>query len=313
MSAENSPPKATTREHALWGYRLFLDREPENEKAFQRSAPNTAELRRGFVRSSEFQANNPDLSLCVDKWVIVTTALGFRIFIALNEFGVSRPILLDEYELPAVKLFQSLVKPGDRVMDIGANIGFHAMWLSVLVGAEGTVLAFEPVRYLYRALSDSINENRFAGRCLAYHCALSDRPGRGMIRHAAGTRNFGGAHLTDTKKNDDHSYDEVDIRVLAEFAAEKRCSLIKLDVEGAEMKVLQGGTQLLRQDRPAVFAELFNEQLQKVSGSNGTGMIRFMAGLGYRCFETTDGEPGVELESYDSKELINVIFVHAGA
>lgn len=43
------------------------------------------------------------------------------------------------YETAAVQLFKSLVNPGDRVFDIGANIGFHTMWLSKLVGSTGQV------------------------------------------------------------------------------------------------------------------------------------------------------------------------------
>jgi FkbM family methyltransferase len=216
---------------------------------------------------------------------------------------------MDQYELPAVKLFQSLVKPGDRVFDVGANLGYHSLWLSTLVGAEGTVLAFEPVNYLYRSLVNSIKENGFEDRCRAFNCAVSDQAGRGTIRHAVGTLNFGGAHLVEAANKDDHAYDEVEIRVLTEFQSEKRCSLVKVDVEGAELKVLRGGSDLLRRDRPAVFTELFNEQLQSVSGCNGTELIGFMAKLGYRCFETNAGTPGEEIKSYDSNELTNVIFL----
>lgn len=306
----DSLSKRTGREHALWGYRLFLDREPESEEALLRSASNTAELRQGFLTSSEFQANNPDLSLCIDKWVIVQTILGFRLFVALNEFGVSRPVLLDNYEWPAVRLFESLVTRGDRVIDIGANIGFHTMWLGTLVGPNGRVIAFEPVEYLYKALVDSVKENGFENRCLTYRCALSDQPGAGLIRHAEGTTNFGGAHLTAIKQNDDHAYDPIELRVLRDFLSEQPCKLIKLDVEGAEMKVLKGGLSLLQKDRPAVFAEIFNDQLRNVSESNGTEMIRFMATQGYRCFDLAEGKVGTEITSYDSDEIINVIFLH---
>jgi FkbM family methyltransferase len=266
-------------------------------------------LRRAFLQSPEFEAKNPDLSLKLDKWVIVPTALGFKIFVALNEFGVSRPILLDRYEVSAVKLFQSLVRPGDRVIDVGANLGYHSLWLSTLVGASGMVLAFEPVKYLYTALTKSIAENQFEEQCLAFNCALSEHAGQGTIRHALGTLNFGGAHLVQAKQSDDHEYDVVEVKVLSDFIGDKRCSLIKLDVEGNEMKVLRGGVDLLRRDRPAVFVEISNEQLQRVSQCNGNDLLGFMARLGYRCFETSSGEAGAEITSYESNDLINVIFL----
>jgi FkbM family methyltransferase len=81
--------------------------------------------------------------------------------VALNELGVSRPILLDEYEPEAVALFKSLVKPGDRVIDVGANIGFHSLLFAQLVGPTGRVLSFEPVKYLYDGLIASVAENHF--------------------------------------------------------------------------------------------------------------------------------------------------------
>ena len=171
------------------------------------------------------------------------------------------------------------------------------------------VLAFEPVNYLYAALTKSIAENGFDGRCRAFNCALSEHAGRGTIRHALGTLNFGGGHLVQAKQSDNHEYDEVEVKVLSDFISDTRCSLIKLDVEGNEMKVLRGGVDLLRRDRPAVFVELFNEQLERVSQCNANDVLGFMAGLGYRCFETSSGEAGAEITSYASKDLINVIFL----
>jgi FkbM family methyltransferase len=307
VTTKKSP--TVTREHMRWAYRLFLDREVEDETLLDPRATTTAALRQQFLTSSEYQINNANLSALGDKWVIVPTALGFRIFVRLNEMGVSRPILMDDYETAAVQLFESLVKPGDRVFDIGANIGFHTMVLSKLVGPDGEVWAFEPVNYLYRALLQSISENGFESRCHPFNCALSDETGSGIIRHMAHTANFGGAHLTETQADDGHSYDRVETRTLTEFLSDKPCSLIKIDVEGAEMKVLRGATELLRRDRPKLFVELFNAQLKQVSRCSATDMIRYLSTLGYRCFTIGAGAPGPEIREYDSSELINVVFL----
>jgi FkbM family methyltransferase len=303
------PSNTITPQHVQWAYRLFLDREPENEQVLKRTANDTAALRREFLSSSEFQMKNTDLALSIDKWVIAPTKLGFRIFVALNELGVSRPILLDEYETPAVQLFQALIKPGERVLDIGANIGFHSMLLSTLVGATGEVLAFEPVKYLFDALVASIAENNFGDRCHAFNIAVSDYSGRGTIRYAPRTTNFGGGHLASSPSSDGHAYDTIEVVTLSSLLADRPCSFIKIDVEGAEAKVLQGGVELLRRDKPVVFVELFNDQLRKVSNSSGTEVISFMRDLGYRCFDSDTGAPGPEIREYDSTDLINVIFL----
>jgi FkbM family methyltransferase len=310
MSRENERlGDGLTREHVRWAYRLFLDREPESEDVLDLPAMDTSALRHVFLSSSEYQLTNSGVSTVGDKWVIVPTDLGFRIFVNLKELGICRPILMGAYETAAVQLFKSLVNPGDRVFDIGANIGFHTMWLSKLVGAAGEVLAFEPVRYLYDALVKSISENQFDDRCQAINCAVSDASGTGLIRHAPETTNFGGAHLTRDRADDNHAYETIQLRTLSEFISDKRCSFIKIDTEGSEAKVLRGGGDLLRRDRPVVFAELFNEQLKKVSGATASQLIRDMAELGYRCFETDAGHPGSEIRSYDEPALINVVFL----
>ena len=298
-----------TPEHVRWAYRLFLDREPENDAVLVPSAADTIELRRGFLYSAEFQQKNPDTALDIDKWVILPTDLGFRIFIALNELGVSRPILLGEYEPDALKLFQSIIGRGDRVIDIGANIGFFSLLFATLVGDTGEVLAFEPIPYLYEALGASIEENNFQDRCRAYRCALSDENGTALIRHARRTLNFGGGHLTDTPRDDGHQYDRIETRLLSEFISERRCRLLKIDVEGAEPKVIAGGIELLQRDRPVVMAELFNRQLHLVSASNATELIGTMAKLRYHCHEISDGKVGAQIQRYDSDELTNVVFV----
>lgn len=300
-----------TVEHIRWAYRLFLDREPENDTALTRTAPDTKTLRKDFVQSAEFHLKNPQFGLSIDKWVIAETDLGFRIRIALNEFGVSRAILLGDYETPIVDVFRNFVKPNAKVIDVGANIGFFSLLLATLVGRGGQVLAFEPVKYLYDALEISIAENHFGERMQAHNCAISEQIGRAVIRHAPGTLNFGGAHLAEQIRDDDHAYDEVATRTLSEFLSDRRCEFVKIDAEGAEFRVLSGGLDLLRRDRPIVVVELFNEQLRRVSDSTATNLIKFMAQLGYRCFEIENGTAGQELTSYDAAEILNVLFLPA--
>ena len=128
---------------------------------------------------------NAASALGIDKSVIVTTKLGFRILVALNEVGVSRPILLDKYEPEAVALFKSLVKPGDRVIDVGANIGFHSLLSAQLVGPTGRVISFEPVKYLYDALITSVAENHFHDRIEA-HRSCDFRQSRNQPDSACG-------------------------------------------------------------------------------------------------------------------------------
>src|ERR1700732_2573671 len=60
--------------------------------------------------------------------------------------------LLGAFELATVRAYERIVRPGDTVLDIGANIGAHVLHLARAVGAEGKVWAIEPTDYAINKL-----------------------------------------------------------------------------------------------------------------------------------------------------------------
>ena len=90
---------------------------------------------------------------------VTTRRGGVRWRLDLTE-GIDLSIyLLGAFEPATVKLYRRLVKPGDVVLDIGANIGAHVLPLAVLVGDAGRVIAFEPTRYACRKLQANLALN----------------------------------------------------------------------------------------------------------------------------------------------------------
>jgi hypothetical protein len=81
---------------------------------------------------------------------------GLRWMLDLDE-GIDFSIfLLGSFEPDAVRCFEKRIKPGDVVLDIGANIGAHTLRLARLVGSSGRVLAFEPTIYAYAKLRSNL-------------------------------------------------------------------------------------------------------------------------------------------------------------
>lgn len=64
--------------------------------------------------------------------------------------------LLGGLELRTLRLYRRLVQPGDTVLDVGANIGAHALPLARLVGASGRVVAFEPTQFAFCKLQRNL-------------------------------------------------------------------------------------------------------------------------------------------------------------
>ena len=69
----------------------------------------------------------------------------FELILDLQDKGISRGLMLfAERELEHREMLKQIVRPGMRIFDIGANIGYYAIMESKMVGEEGTVIAIEP-------------------------------------------------------------------------------------------------------------------------------------------------------------------------
>jgi FkbM family methyltransferase len=144
------------------------------------------------------------------------------------------------------RLLKQYVKPGTTVADIGAHIGTHTIYMSKLVGRRGRVYAFEPQRKLFRELVHNLALNG-SGSVVPLRYALGVKPAViQMNRSAAG--NEGGTAVGS-------GGDRAELRTLDSFGLEN-VSLLKVDVEGFEDKVLAGARKTIARNRPAILVEI---------------------------------------------------------
>lgn len=242
--------------------------------------------------------------------MIKETQFGVRIWCSLDDRTISRAILVDSYELPEMRFVARTVGPGDLAVDAGANIGYYALHFAALVGAEGRVEAFEPIPYLADALCAGVAENGFEARITVHRAALDERSGMARVRHAPRTANFGGAHFSPEISPLTFQVDEEVTTVrLDDVVGARRCNFLKMDVEGAEPRVIRGALATLATGRPVILAELHDDQLRIVSGSTADDFIAQMSALGYRCSRlNADGTRGHALDRYAEKTPLNVVF-----
>lgn len=243
-------------------------------------------------------------------WVIKETQAGVRVWCSLDERAISRPILLDAYELAETQFIARTVRPGELAIDAGANLGYHALHLARLVGTGGRVEAFEPVPYLADALGASIAENALSAVVRVHRTALDERAGTLRLRHAPRTANFGGAHFAPADAAPVAHVDEPVVTIrLDDVIDAGACRFLKMDVEGAEPRVIRGARQTLATGRPVILAELHGAQLRIVSQCGADDFIAQMSALAYRCSRlNADGTRGDPLERYAGDAPLNVIF-----
>jgi FkbM family methyltransferase len=198
---------------------------------------------------------------------------GTRVRLQYRERLGMSTLIYGPFEKAECVLMLHLAEPGSTVVDVGANIGVHTVPLADRV-APGTVIAVEPLAENIERLRENVAMNDLNNVFIA-EAAAGDSDGRVTLQLA-----------------DDPAYPSMESvpeghgigrdRTVAEVTVDKlwaslgrpRVTLLKVDVEGAEARVLAGSSHLLASERPAILAEASDaERLELIA--------KVLAPLGY--------------------------------
>jgi FkbM family methyltransferase len=182
--------------------------------------------------------------------------------------------LYGEFSEREVQLFQQIVRPGDVVLDVGANIGAHTLFFAQAAGFQGQVFAFEPQRIVFQTLCANMALNSIANT-YCYNVALGDHPGSVKVPAANYfmDNNFGGISLD---LNPDAVGETVDMITLDSLPL-SACRLIKIDVEGMEKAVLEGARATIERHKPILYVE--NDRPEKAKE-----LTQLIGSLGYEMY-----------------------------
>lgn len=155
-----------------------------------------------------------------------------------------------EFEM---ELLRPLLSPGMIVLDVGANIGSHTLFFAQMVGPQGHVYAFEPQRLPFLALCGNIALNQHLN-VTAHPFGLGDYETSMAVPaiNRYSTDNVGAIALQATEK--DESAERVAIRTIDSLPLPD-CNLLKIDVEGMEIRVLKGALKTILTFRPYLYME----------------------------------------------------------
>ena len=156
-----------------------------------------------------------------------------------------------EFSYLEAKIFEQICKAGDIVIEVGANIGAHTLYLSKLVG-NGFVFAFEPQRLVFQNLCANLALNSISN-VFAYQEAVSNENGTIIIPECnfKENNNFGGINIENTKNGTTVNKQKLD-NFLNKI---DRLKLLKIDVEGMEISVIKGASELIKKFRPMIYVE----------------------------------------------------------
>ncbi len=178
----------------------------------------------------------------------LASPLGARLYVKLFYNPFCMDTALGVYEYSKTQLLYGLVKKGMTIVDIGAFEGLHSILFAKLMGDTGRVLAFEPDPENCEWLRRNIVANQC--KCVDLHqYAIADTEGSSIFYPSLGT-----GSIVSRSTWEAHQREAIAVRtrrlddVLSELSID-HIDVIKIDVEGADLKVLRGAEQTLRRSR----------------------------------------------------------------
>jgi FkbM family methyltransferase len=203
----------------------------------------------------------------------------------------------------------AFLQKGMTFVDIGANEGFYSVFASDRVGDRGRVVAFEPSQREADRLLRNLELNAVANAAVEV-MGVADMDGEAILKLCEygheGQNTLGGfAHkvkqdgtqkvtlITLDTYFDDHPVDRID--------------LMKIDVEGAEERVLRGAFETLKRFRPVLLMEM-NDRSLRFQGSSCGDVANLINSLGY-CIYSFDSATGKLVAATEGKYSDNVVAV----
>lgn len=164
-----------------------------------------------------------------------------------------------QWEPHETKALLDLIRPGDTVVDVGANLGWYSVQFARRTGCDGRVLSFEPEPGNFALLLENLTLNKVADGVVARQLALLNR--KGMVEFELSSFNYGDhrvrfgptpAGIPDLYAEHARQVIQVEATTLddalspADSLHEGRVRLLKMDCQGSEAAILLGGSETLR-------------------------------------------------------------------
>lgn len=181
--------------------------------------------------------------------------------------------------------FVRLLRPGDCVIDIGANVGYYTMVAAKLVGATGCVHAFEASPQVFSWLRTNAELNPHASIRL-HNQAVTDRCGEVTFYSASADRT-GYSSIRDLGDVTHSSATVAAVTIDSILEEIPTTRLVKIDVEGAELLVLSGMRGLIDRDRPYFILEIDDTFLREL-GADADQQCDFLRDAGYELFRIAE-------------------------
>jgi len=210
--------------------------------------------------------------------------LSFKIFSTNSKLkvGINSLSILTSFPYRMLReIFIRTVKKGHIVVDVGAFIGGYTYMFSELVGSKGKVYAFEPVPYLFNILR--FHSSLFnLKNVLTENKAVADH--EGYLKFILSEENVQDNRLAYAENG--NKYVLINTTSLDKYFEKQSVlpDIVKIDVQGADYKVIKGMINLIKKKNLIIFCEFWPEGVRRC-GDDPLEFLKFISNLGSKIFE----------------------------
>jgi len=176
-----------------------------------------------------------------------------------------------------------ILKIGDIVIDVGANIGLHTLLMSSLIGKNGKVIAFEPGNESFKELTHNVKLNNFHNVELK-NKALGNSKNK-KLKFNDVEHNSGYSSIIPESESNKSSSREITINTLDSYTLKyKKIKVVKIDVEGYEKHILNGCKKLLENNKVRYWIVEYAPHCLAKYGENLSSIRNYFRKYGYEMF-----------------------------
>jgi FkbM family methyltransferase len=219
---------------------------------------------------------------------------------------------LDIYEPETMRVFRALAAVSEVTIDVGAHIGTFSL-TAARVNPDGQVVAFEPVPKIFDRLERNLELNE-AHNVLAVNAAAGNRDDRALMVYASARIDSDSSQFASHR----HAFRPgpwsccvtpvLTIDEFVDWRGVQRVDLVKIDVEKAELNVLEGMTRVLKESRPDIICEVFPPEW--AGPAAGEALQELLAPAGYTFYKLTENGPLRQEQIEGDHKNLNYLFTN---
>lgn len=217
--------------------------------------------------------------------------------------AINLAIIDFDYENYELSIFKTEIKPGDVVIDAGANIGIYTLVATKLVGNYGKVYSFEPEPITFDNIKRNVIENACENVILT-NKAVSSKTGKAKLSTWSRSKTAKTTNYLSNEENDLEDYVIVETVSLDDFFENKlkKINIVKIDIEGSEFEALKGMKNIIEQNSEIKIFLEFNPFTLNRAGVDIPEFVDYL--MGFNFVLNNIDEEKKELQPVDKNWLL---------